>query len=78
MSRSRKKHAITGNTTCRSEKQDKTIANRRLRRRQKHATEQQCDILPHMREVVEPYCDFGKDGRRDWTGTDYEKKARRK
>jgi hypothetical protein len=78
MSRSRKHHPITGVTTCRSEKQDKVLANRRLRRHQNHATEQQSEILPHMREIVEPYCDFGKDGKINWTGTDYENKARRK
>ena len=76
MSRSRKKHPITGVCICRSEKPWKQIANRTLRRHHKWAV-RKGEVLPLMREVSNIYT-WGKDGKHDWTGSEYEKKARRK
>lgn len=57
MSRSRRHSPYTSLTTCHSEKDDKRIARRRLRQREKH-TEGPVD----KREVSNVW-NFGKDGR---------------
>lgn len=75
MSRSRRKHAIISQTCGghnKSEKQDKRRANRRLRRAVRSGK-----WYAMLREVSNVWT-FLKDGKCDWTGTDYEKKARRK
>lgn len=61
MSRSFKKTPISGNCVCRSEKQDKRIANRRLRRAEKQAIKIGKD-LPLVDEISNVW-DFGKDGK---------------
>jgi hypothetical protein len=65
MSGSRKKTPISGITTAASEKQDKRIANRRVRRAVKqvlHALEDP-EVLPHRRELTDPWT-MAKDGKR--------------
>lgn len=63
MSRSKRKTPIIGNCVCRSEKQDKAIANRRLRRAEKAAIKSNAEILPHKKEISDIWA-FGKDGKR--------------
>lgn len=74
MGKSRKK-PITG-VTCAGErlgeKKDKRRANRRLRRMVRAG-----DYDAVLRDVSDVW-DFRKDGKVDWTGTEYEEKARRK
>jgi hypothetical protein len=65
MSRSFRKHPAGGITTCRSEKEDKRIANRRFRRITRQAV-QTGKAIPIMREVANVY-DMGKDGKK-WHG----------
>lgn len=62
MSRSKKKTPIIGNAKCRSEKEDKTIANRRLRRAHKQAIDRGADVLPMQNEISKVWS-FGKDGK---------------
>ena len=63
MSRSRRKTPICGITTAESEKQDKRIANRRLRRRVRSALRGDPDApLPLLREVSNPWL-MDKDGK---------------
>lgn len=64
MSRSRKKTPISGITTADSEKYDKRLAHRRLRRRVKQtlAVQPEADVLPALREVSDPWT-MPKDGR---------------
>jgi hypothetical protein len=63
MSRSRRKTPICGITTARSEKQDKRIANRRLRRRVRSRLHVDPDApLPLLREVSNPWL-MDKDGK---------------
>jgi len=65
MSASRKKTPISGITTAASEKQDKGLANRRVRRAVKqalHAVEDP-EVLPHRRELTDPWT-MAKDGKR--------------
>ncbi|MDH3208466.1 MAG: hypothetical protein OEO79_17835 [Gemmatimonadota bacterium] len=65
MSQSRKKTPISGITTAGSEKQDKRIANRRVRRAVKQAlhTLEDAEVLPHRRELTNPWT-MAKDGKR--------------
>lgn len=76
MSKSFKKTPISGNTTHPSEKQDKRVANRKLRRAIRQYINIDPDeddyILPILREVSNVWS-FAKDGKR-WRGslTDYE------
>jgi hypothetical protein len=62
MSRSRRKTPICGWTTCDSEKEDKSLANRRLRRIVGHAIKNNREIYPELREVSDVW-NFGKDGK---------------
>lgn len=55
MSRSMRKTPIVGFTTADSEKTDKRIANRRLRRRVRQVLDEHSDILPNVREVFNAY-----------------------
>ena len=69
MSRSRKKTPIHGITGADSEKQDKRIANRKLRRIVKAALKDgEEDVDLNIRDVSNVW-DFSKDGKR-WCGTD--------
>ncbi len=65
MSRSYRKTPITGITTAASEKRDKQLANRRLRRRVKQALrgEPEAQVLPLKREVSDVWT-MDKDGKR--------------
>jgi len=64
MSGSRKKISIGGITTAASEKQDKGLANRRVRRAVKQAlhTLDDAEVLPHRRELTDPWT-MAKDGK---------------
>jgi hypothetical protein len=64
MARSRKKTPISGITTARSEKQDKRLANRKVRRAVKQALagSGDVDVLPHRRELTNPWT-MAKDGK---------------
>jgi hypothetical protein len=66
MTRSRRKTPITGITTCRSEKSDKQIANRRMRHKARLAIHHGLDHMPLLREVSNIW-NFGKDGK-TWRG----------
>lgn len=80
MSRSRKKRPITGTTTARSEKgwkKDWHQAERHHVRQRLHVTADDTDRRIHRRPFGDPWA-APKDGKTDWTGSDYEAKARRK
>lgn len=71
MSQSRRQTTIHGITKCASEKQDKQLAHRRIRRANHVACAIQWDaiecwyhdlIFPHERELSDPWL-FGKDGK---------------
>lgn len=63
MSRSRLKTPIFGMTTAVTEKQDKRLANRRLRRIVKQSVNQEDVHLPKLRQVSNIWS-FDKDGKR--------------
>jgi hypothetical protein len=65
MSRSQKKNPIAGMTSAASEKWDKRVANRRVRRRVKEAlaTDPMVDVLPDRRELSDPWT-MAKDGKK--------------
>jgi len=67
MSRSRIKSKIHGITTAKSEKQDKRIANRRLRRAVKQKPKTDDTIFPIMREISDVWS-FEKDGKTYYEG----------
>lgn len=63
MSRSRRKSPIRGITTSDTEKRDKRIANRRLRRAVRvRLSADPDDVLPSLREVSSVWS-FNKDGK---------------
>ena len=62
MARSYRRTPIFGITCSRSEKQDKRIANRRLRHALKQAVDRGDEILPMLRELSDVWS-FAKDGR---------------
>ena len=78
MTRSRKKTPISGITTAESEKQDKRLANRRVRRavKQALATSVDVDVLPHRRDLTNPWT-MAKDGKM-WFNADRFPEALRK
>ena len=63
MTRSYRHTPIAGNTIADSEKGDKRVANRRLRRRTVVALQREKEVLPLLREVSDVY-NFAKDGKR--------------
>ena len=64
MSRSRRKTPVCGMTKSETEKQDKRLANRKLRRRVRAMLPVEPDaVLPALREVSCVWC-FDKDGKR--------------
>jgi hypothetical protein len=75
MSKSRQKTPITGVTTARSERDDKRIANRKLRRASRIAIgrylrggcslDESSLVLPKLREVSNVWC-MAKDGKCRW------------
>jgi len=64
MSRSRRKRPFSGITSSDTEKQDKRIANRKLRRkvRVRLAVDAEPETLPHVRDVSDPWA-MSKDGK---------------
>ncbi len=62
MSRSKRKTKICGWTSASSEKEDKQLANRKLRRIVKEKLKSGKVILPKLREVSDVWC-FDKDGK---------------
>ena len=64
MARSRKKTPVCGITTARSEKHDKRLANRKVRRavNQELAVSAAPDLLAHQRELTDPWT-MAKDGK---------------
>jgi len=64
MAHSRRKNPITGVTTARSEKAEKSAANRALRHRARSTLRTAPDdgLLPDRREVSDPWC-MSKDGK---------------
>lgn len=63
MSRSRRRTPIRGITTADSEKQDKRIANRKLRRKVRVAIRADAEgEMPARRQVSNPWC-MDKDGK---------------
>lgn len=77
MSGSRRKTPIFGITTARSEKQDKRLANRKLR----HAVKQRLGtdpngVLPVLREVSNVWS-MAKDGKHWHTRSDWDERPRR-
>lgn len=80
MSRSRKKKPITGVTTARTEKDWKQQEHQRERANVRTALanfDEDGDVLPAPLEFGNPW-DGPKDGKMDWSGMDFEKKAKRK
>jgi hypothetical protein len=77
MSRSRKKHPITGITTSETEKEFKQQEHRRERAAVRDALQTEKELLPHPKEFGNRWSG-PKDGRFDWTGLDHEEKAKRK
>ena len=63
MARSYRRTPIFGITTSKSEKKDKRLANRRLRRAVRRAMLRDKETLPILREVSDVW-NFDKDGRR--------------
>lgn len=77
MSRSRKKNPICGNCDSDSEKKDKRLANRRLRRVINSSDLVVDDVLPEMREVSN-VASFDKDGKHWFEGcSDHDKLMRK-
>lgn len=62
MSRSHQKTPITGMANAASEKQDKRLANRRLRRIVRESIEIELETMPELREVSTTWT-FAKDGK---------------
>ena len=66
MARSFNHLPITGTCKCRSERSDKIIWHRRLRRRVRCAIYRADDLMPHRFDVSNVWA-FGKDGKTYWT-----------
>ena len=62
MSRSRRKSWIRGTTTCRSEKSDKQLVNRRFRKISKDRMARGLEPLYDMDEISDIW-NWGKDGK---------------
>lgn len=80
MSRSRKKKPITGVTKADTEKEWKQQEHQRERARVRTALsnfDEDGDVLPAPVEFGDPW-KGPKDGKMDWSGMDYERKAKRK
>lgn len=66
MSRSRKKHPITGTTCAETEKKFKQQEHSRERARVRDALKTEKEILPHAKEFGDPW-DGPKDGKLIWS-----------
>ena len=64
MARSRRKSPVRGITTSESDKRDKQAAHRTERRRVRHVvkSEPETEVLPHTRELSDPWS-MAKDGK---------------
>jgi hypothetical protein len=62
MSRSYRKKPIRSITTAQSEKKDKKMWHRKLRRKCRSEIENGAEVLPHFREISNVW-DFQKDGK---------------
>lgn len=67
MSRSYRHTPIHSMTTARSEKEDKRIANRKLRAAVRTAMAARKEIMPDLRDVSDPWS-MAKDGKVWWKG----------
>lgn len=83
MSRSRRRTPVTGNTRARSEKDDKCLANRKLRRESNRVIrdcECECDVrscvFPEKRDVSDPWL-MAKDGKHYFDKDRYPKLMRK-
>lgn len=80
MSRSRKKKPITGVTKADTEKDWKQQEHQRERANVRTALanfDEEADVLPDPDEFGNPW-KGPKDGKIDWSGDEYERKAKRK
>jgi len=75
MSRSRKKHPVTGMTTSETEKEFKQQEHQRERSAVRDALNSDKEILPHPKEYGNPWSG-PKDGKYFWT--ENKEKAKRK
>ncbi len=75
MSRSRKKHPITGNTTAETDKPFKQQEHQRERSAVRDALKTEKEVLPHVKEFGDPR-GSAKDGKTIWT--ENQDKAKRK
>lgn len=77
MSRSRRKTPIRGMSSADSEKQDKRMANRKLRRRVRSVLRVEPEApLPRLREVSNPWS-MDKDGKRFFDPERYPQEMRK-
>lgn len=65
MSRSRKKHPITGITNAESDKEFKQLEHQRERSRVRDALKTEKEVLPHHKEFGDPW-NSDKDGKTIW------------
>ena len=80
MSRSRKKRPIAGITTAETEKEFKQQEHQRERARVRTALANFDDeekVLPHPKQFGDPW-NGPKDGKRYYSGTNFEKEAKKK
>jgi hypothetical protein len=75
MSRSRKKHPITGITCAETEKEFKQQEHQRERSHVRDALKSDKDVLPHPKQFGNPWAG-PKDGKQVWT--DNQRKAKQK
>jgi hypothetical protein len=75
MSRSRKKHPITGMTTAETEKEFKQQEHQRERSRVRDALKTEKEVIPHPKEFGNPWAG-PKDGKTIWS--ENQEKAKRK
>jgi len=76
MSRSFRHTPVFGVTTARSEREDKRVANRRLRHRVRSAIERGDEALPLLREISNVWA-MAKDGKRYSVAAAMERHLRR-
>lgn len=78
MTRSRKKTPLQGNTTATTEKEDKKINHRRIRRAVTQAIgiAPEAELLPHEKELSNPWL-MDKDGKHRFDPALYPKSMRK-
>lgn len=70
MSRSKRHSPYVPVTCCESEKDDKRLANRRLRRNVREAVRNGAEVFPTMDEIYD-HCNGSKDGLQRITSDNY-------